>query len=143
MKKRGHVTSGSPIGHAQWYYCTTTIVRKIRGKSSCACAHPKEPLRVTSLPVALSVMHDGTTTIVVVQNVPVAHAHAITSGSTISHHLRKYDFVRAHILLIYLVELPFFSLVVFLFFCVLSTRVSKYVVLNPYGASLFFFPFFH
>jgi hypothetical protein len=27
----GHVTFGSPIGHAQWYYCTTAIVRKRRG----------------------------------------------------------------------------------------------------------------
>jgi len=25
---RGHVTSGRPVGHAQWYYCTTTIVRR-------------------------------------------------------------------------------------------------------------------
>ena len=40
---------------------------------------------VTSLPVGLSVMHNGTTTTVVVQNVPVVHAHAITSGSTTSH----------------------------------------------------------
>ena len=36
-----HITSDSPIGHAQWYYCTTTIV--------------------------------------VIQNVPVVHAHTITS----------------------------------------------------------------
>jgi hypothetical protein len=32
-------------------------------------------------------MGNGTTTIVVVQNVPVAHANKITSGSTTSHHL--------------------------------------------------------
>jgi hypothetical protein len=36
---RGHVIPGSPIGHAQWYYCTTSIV--------------------------------------VVQNVPIAHAQSI------------------------------------------------------------------
>ena len=35
---------------------------------------------------------------VVVQNVPVAHAHAITSGNS-SLLLHKCDFVRAHILL--------------------------------------------
>jgi hypothetical protein len=38
-------------------------------------------------------------TLVVVQNVSVAHAHAITSGSTSAQHLRKWGFVRAHILL--------------------------------------------
>ena len=60
------------------------------------------PFRVTSLPVALSVMHNGTTTIVVVQNVAVAHVHTITSGSTTTtHHHHKYDFVRAHILLLH------------------------------------------
>jgi hypothetical protein len=40
------------------------------------------PFGVTSLPVALSVMRNDTSctaTIVVVQNVPVVHAHAITS----------------------------------------------------------------
>ena len=56
-----------------------------------AHAHTRgNPFGVTSFPVALSVMGNGTTTIVVVQNVPVAHANEITSGSTTSHHLHKY-----------------------------------------------------
>ena len=44
------------------------------------------------IPVALSVMRNdtfGTTTIVVVQNVPIAHAHAITSAQG---HFRSCDF---------------------------------------------------
>ena len=76
------VTSGS---HGT---CTTlciSIVRKKRGKmkkgrkipnSGWECAHP---FGVTSLPVALSVMSNDTFCTIVMQNVPVAHAHAITS----------------------------------------------------------------
>ena len=47
---------------------------------------PKEtPFEVTRLPLALLVMRNDifctTTIVVVVQNIPVAHAHVITSGS--------------------------------------------------------------
>ena len=67
---RGHVIPGSPIGHAQWYYCTTSIV--------------------------------------VVQNVPIAHAQSIlpwlpvpvrTASGSSSSLLHKCYFVRSHILL--------------------------------------------
>jgi hypothetical protein len=39
------VTSGSPVGHAQWYYCTTTLVRK---KAREPVAHAQNILPVTS-----------------------------------------------------------------------------------------------
>jgi hypothetical protein len=77
--------------------------------SGCACAHPREPLR--SPPVALSIMRNDTTTMVRkkrgnwlrmrrtyfrsrhfwlrmrTRSRPVAHAHAITFGSTTTTHV--------------------------------------------------------
>ena len=78
---RGHVTSGSPVGHAQWYYCTTTIVRKKRGENP--------DMRTWSLPYFQFRWFPVT-------SLPVVHAHAITSGSVTTS---QYDFFRADILL--------------------------------------------
>ena len=62
------VNSDSPIGHAQWYYCTTTIGRKERGnrlriRRAYFRTRDWRHFRwgmVTLLPVALSVMRNGT-----------------------------------------------------------------------------------
>jgi hypothetical protein len=59
------------------------------------CAPEGTPFGVTSLPVALSVMRNDTfftATIVVVQNVPVVHAHAITSVTSVQGRFRSRRF---------------------------------------------------
>ena len=59
------------------------------------CAPKGTPFGVTSLPVALSVMRNDTvctTTIVVVQNVPVVHAHVITSVISVQGRFRSRHF---------------------------------------------------
>jgi hypothetical protein len=59
------------------------------------CAPEGTPLGVTSIPVALSVMRNDTfctTTIVVVQNVPVVHAQLITSVTSVQGRFRSRHF---------------------------------------------------
>jgi hypothetical protein len=61
----------------------------------CMCAPEGTSFGVTSLPVALSVMRNDTfctTTIVVVQNVPVVHAHTITSVTSSQGRFRSRHF---------------------------------------------------
>ena len=74
----GHVTSGSHVGHAQWYILYYYYSKKKAAREPVAHAHAITS--VTSLPVR-------------------AASDDVTSGSSLSLLLPKYDFVRADILL--------------------------------------------
>ena len=77
---RGHVTSGSPIGHEQWH-----ILYHSNAKCT-SCARARDHFRdFWSGPLTL---------------LPVAHAHAITPGSSTTSPHHKCDLSCAHILLV-------------------------------------------
>ena len=89
------VTSGSHVGHVQWYYCTTNKVRRKKAREPVVHAQSL-PVPVMSLPVrdascdVISFMTDVTS----------GHVTDVTSGSTTSHHLCKSGLSCTHILLV-------------------------------------------
>ena len=90
------VTSGSHVGHVQWYYCTTNKVRRKKAREPVVHAQSL-PVPVISLPVM-----DASCDVISghVTDVTSGHVTDVTSGSTTSHHLRKSGLSCTHILLV-------------------------------------------
>ena len=113
---RGDVTSGSPIGDAQWYYyySSSTQMYPLRMRTR---SHPRLPDSassghvpdVTSGEKVLPGGYCATSGCACayhtsgfwppVTSLPAAHTHVITSGSTTSQHHLKYNFVTTYKLL--------------------------------------------
>ena len=90
------MTSGSHVGHVQWYYCTTNKVKRKKAREPVVHAQSL-PVLVMSLPVsdAFGDVISGHMT-----DVTSGHVIYVTSSSTTSHHLRKCGLSCTHILLV-------------------------------------------